>query len=173
MTNGQCPHSSISRVFYLVILIVLITSFARELAVTGLKFYTSLVRDPRAEQLLGDYYRMHAKASTQLSYQFYNYARADYETSLPSITPERQAAAYYHIGQLYECGKGVLQDLTKAQHWYQIALASAKQHTLSEHCGDEILHDITHHLDRVEDALQQGKTNLVCPIETHLFSLKE
>jgi len=162
MTSNTITGLTIPRLLYLVILFSLIFGFYKELAVTGIKLYTNVIKDPRAEQLLGDYYRTNSRLNGQLSYQFYSSALKNYQNSIPGLVITRKALVNLRIGQLYECGKGVVQNLSQAKHWYQAALAASDRALETKQQNKQTLGTIMGSLSRVEQAIEEN-TFVICP----------
>lgn len=110
-------------VLYLVVLLGLIYMFHTELFVTGIRLYVTAVHNPKAEQLLGDYYQNSAQLSDELAKSFYASSMKKYKDQLPTAAGEQQASIKLRIGQLYLCGKGVETNTTEAKRWFEEALA--------------------------------------------------
>lgn len=163
---------TITRLFYLVILLALVFGFYKELIITSIRFYTSVVKDPQAEQVLGNYYRSNARMSQQLSYSFYASALEHYQTILPRVTQGRKAEINLRIGQLYECGKGTVQNLATAKYWYTAALAASDK-AVAEHksVDPHIAGSSMNALSRIEEAMKDQKS-VICPPETDLLTIQ-
>lgn len=119
-SNNKCP--TIPFIIYLIVLIGLIYAFHIELFVTGVRIYVTAVNDPRAERLLGDYYRNSAHLSADLANTFYMNAMKKYRADLPSANPIEQANIKFQIGRFYLCAKGVPQNQAEAKRWFDDAL---------------------------------------------------
>ena len=112
-------------VLYLVVLLGLVYMFHTELFVTGIRLYVTTVHNPKAEQLLGDYYQNSSQLSDELARSFYASSMKKYKDQLPTASSEQQALIKLKIGQLYLCGKGVEANASEAKHWFDEALALA------------------------------------------------
>jgi TPR repeat protein len=116
---------SVSSVLYLVVLLGLVYMFHTELFVTGIRLYVTVVHNPRAEQLLGDYYQNNAQLSGELARNFYNNAMKNFKEQLSVAPTEQQALIKFNMGRLYLCGKGVETNASEAKRWLEEALALA------------------------------------------------
>lgn len=122
MSTNAKP-SSLPFVIYVVVLLGLVYMFHTELFITGIRLYVAAVQNPKAEQLLGDYYQNNAQLSNELAKNFYTSSIKKYKEQLPTATKEQQASIKLRVGQLYLCGKGVEQSNTDAKQWFDEALA--------------------------------------------------
>jgi len=154
---------------YLVILLGLFYMFHTELFVTGVRLYVLAVDNSRAERLLGDYYQNSASLNNELARNFYGSAMKKYKEALLNTTlpANKVACIKFTIGQLYQCGKGVLPYPLEAKHWYTEALAAAeeaaKQH---EPINEQMLKNLNEALATTEQSIKMGTTPPPCPLQS-------
>lgn len=156
-------------VLYLIVLIGLIYMFRSELFVTGIRLYVTAVHNPKAEQLLGDYYENSAQLSNELSKSFYVSAMKKYKDQLPTASNEQQAVIKLRIGQLYLCGKGVEANTSEAKQWLNEALSLA-----TANAKPQVVSDIKQSLTYANESNKKsdnGKPNMIQPC--HLQSESE
>lgn len=153
MSTAKTKGFSIPFILYLVVLLGLIYMFHTELFVTGMRMYVSVVNNPRAERLLGDYYQNNAHQSNELANNFYMTSLKKYKEQLNTATPDQQASIKLMIGQLYLCGKGMSANPSEAKHWFDEALKLAND---SGNKSPELLNEIKQSLSMTDSAKQQG-----------------
>ncbi len=129
--SANTKPSSIPFMLYLVVLFGLIYMFHTELFITGIRLYVAAIQNPKAEELLGDYYQNNAQLSNELAKTFYTSSIKKYKEQLPTATREQQASIKLRVGQLYLCGKGVEQSNTEAKQWFDEALAAVSSENMS------------------------------------------
>lgn len=100
--------------------------FYKELIVLGVGALDAVHESPKANLYLAKYYGQTAKSSAALSLTFYSKALVSLEAKLSKATPEELADIQMDLGRLYECGRGVPSDLSKAKLWYSKAVESGK-----------------------------------------------
>ncbi|HXH54458.1 MAG TPA: hypothetical protein VNK03_01790 [Gammaproteobacteria bacterium] len=124
MSTNTKPFS-VSFVLYFIVLLGLVYMFHTELFVTGIRLYVATTHNPKAEQLLGDYYQNSAQLNNELAKSFYTSSMKKYKEQLPTTPSEQQAGIKFKIGQMYLCGKGIDPSATEAKQWFDEALVLA------------------------------------------------
>jgi TPR repeat protein len=123
--SANARRFSVPFLIYFILLLGLLYMFHAELFVTAIRLYVTAEHNPRAEQLLGDYYENNAQLSDSLAKSFYVSAMKKYEAQLPTASSEQQALIKFKIGHLYLCGKGVDTNTAEAKRWLNEALKLA------------------------------------------------
>lgn len=145
--------------FSLILLVVLIVLFNKELFILGVRVYAAITDSPKAEQLLAGYYRIAARQNAEYAETFYRRALNGYQNKLISnnVTADEKAKINMDMGRFYECARGTSLDLTKARVYYLEAQKSA-QNASDKSLGPKIKEA----LSRVDDEMAKPNIKPSC-----------
>lgn len=111
----------------LILLIILIVIFYKELFIIGVRVYSAAVPSAEADRLLGDYYRNAGIQNEVYASAFYRKFLTSSEEKLQTLPPAQKARMFLEIGRIYECGRGTKVNLSAAKMHYQKAQQFAAQ----------------------------------------------
>jgi hypothetical protein len=140
----------------LIFLIILIVVFRTEIFVIGVKIYASTTDSPRAEHMLGDYYRSSAQLNADYASNIFISSLEKYKLAMTKFQGDQESLIQLKIGQFYECGTGVRIDLVEAKRWYDEAQKNARK--------PELVTQTKEAVDRVTKAIA-SRTPSTCPSE--------
>lgn len=111
----------------LILLIILIIIFYKQLFIFGLRIYTAAVDSPESDRIIADYYRTEAVQNAINATTFYKKILSNIDTKIQSMEPVNKAKMHLAIGRIYECGRGTKVDFNAAKSHYQKAQELADQ----------------------------------------------
>lgn len=140
------------KLFSLILLILLIIFFHKELFILGLGIYNKVKGTADSEELLASYYQHAAKQNSEYADDLYTEALSKQMSALSSSPASEKAQANLTLGRFYECGRGTRVNLETAKSFYQEALKTSKDSSKS----DTLEPKIQEALKRVNDEIQKG-----------------